>query len=586
MKVKSVHIRNYRSLKDVTVNLQDYTCLIGRNDSGKSSFLYALRLLFDPESQFEDNDLCKIEAVDGQECFIEATLEHKSPDSDDTKIIRIRRLLSDRYRWEILGRVPKHIAFKMMQAGTLTKDVYNSDSVINDAVKSIIGTLPPGKVKSEYWKANFQMLDEAGMIDNENGWEPLNPDDLGQYVKPIFLRADVKAEDEVSDKGSAIFSQIGGLLMEEAIQNHPELQKALTNLKAAIDNISSKDEFGMWTIGTLNRLQELLQEEITSFDSAVTVSTNIVAPRMQSVNFGISLDVSDEWVDGLRNLGHGLQRSVVFAMLRTLRRLREVRDDGPDSETDTKSQLHLFLVEEPELYLHPQAERQRMQDLVKLSDYPNAQVALCTHSAFFVDLSHYKGILRFERPDRKSTIIHSWDGAELNPTDKKTLDTTYHFDPTRAAMLFADKVILVEGQTEKVTVPPLADRMGLTTDGVEVVDCGGNGSIPTYQRVLEEFDVKYVAWFDDKEKTEVKRGIEVRTLENGRIVLTDKNWEHMAKLSGDKDKPYHSWLKYIYNEEEPNKDMKDRITAAYNWYDYPSSKRVKRKGEELDELPI
>ena len=43
--IKQVHIQNFKCLRDVTVELEPFTVLIGPNDSGKSSFLQSLQLL-------------------------------------------------------------------------------------------------------------------------------------------------------------------------------------------------------------------------------------------------------------------------------------------------------------------------------------------------------------------------------------------------------------------------------------------------------------------------------------------------------------------------------------------------------------
>lgn len=43
--IERIHIENYKCLRDVTVELGDFTVLIGPNDSGKSSFLEALQAL-------------------------------------------------------------------------------------------------------------------------------------------------------------------------------------------------------------------------------------------------------------------------------------------------------------------------------------------------------------------------------------------------------------------------------------------------------------------------------------------------------------------------------------------------------------
>lgn len=46
MKIKSVRIRNFRSIKEQTVELGNYTCFVGANGSGKSNVLHALNVFF------------------------------------------------------------------------------------------------------------------------------------------------------------------------------------------------------------------------------------------------------------------------------------------------------------------------------------------------------------------------------------------------------------------------------------------------------------------------------------------------------------------------------------------------------------
>ena len=46
MRIAEVTVRNFRSLKDVTIKVDDYGVLIGANGSGKSSVLYALDWFF------------------------------------------------------------------------------------------------------------------------------------------------------------------------------------------------------------------------------------------------------------------------------------------------------------------------------------------------------------------------------------------------------------------------------------------------------------------------------------------------------------------------------------------------------------
>jgi putative ATP-dependent endonuclease of OLD family len=51
MKIQKVHIKNFRNLKDICVYPAKTTVIVGENNAGKSNFLHALRLIFDPMAE-------------------------------------------------------------------------------------------------------------------------------------------------------------------------------------------------------------------------------------------------------------------------------------------------------------------------------------------------------------------------------------------------------------------------------------------------------------------------------------------------------------------------------------------------------
>lgn len=50
--IKSIHIKNFRSIVDESINLLDFNCFVGKNDSGKSNVLKALNLFFNGETDY------------------------------------------------------------------------------------------------------------------------------------------------------------------------------------------------------------------------------------------------------------------------------------------------------------------------------------------------------------------------------------------------------------------------------------------------------------------------------------------------------------------------------------------------------
>lgn len=589
MYISRVLINGFRSLKNVEANITSYSTFIGKNDSGKSSFLKALQVLYDSSSSFLETDRCKfLDAEDS--CFIEATLKDCSHSFEEIESgeLTLRRTLDGRQNyWQYKGKTPKLEILKKIVKGESTKGEINSDDSLPQDVKEfILSKLPSGRVSPETWKEVFNELNNSFLIEFEDGWMTFNQEKLALLVQVVMLEADARGEEQVSDSNRSIFSRVGSLLLHEAIKRHAGITDATENLRKEIEIVSQKDGDDKWNISEFNDFEEILSEEVKKFDSSIEAMPTLIPPRVPLVQFTIKIGINDGVVDGIDKMGHGARRSFVFAMLRVHKRLQEKTFDLSGGEENNSSPLYLFLFEEPELYLHPQAERRRMQELKELSSVENVQVVLCTHSSIFVDLTEYEGILRFDRPQRKETLVKGWSGAKLGKTDEKIIKTTFRFDPSRAAMLFADLAILVEGQSEKVAIPHLAEKMRLNgeldcdTFEVEIVDCGGVTNIPTYQRVLENLGIKYVAWLDSDVASTISDVKKSFTDGNGKIILTEDNWEKMNSISATlgKSKPYRSWMHFVHNDTDANDKLRARITAGYNWQDYENDPVSSSKG--------
>ncbi len=63
MKIESIRIKNLRSFADVTVPIDDFTCLVGPNGSGKSTILCAFNVFF-RETENASTDLSQLDRED------------------------------------------------------------------------------------------------------------------------------------------------------------------------------------------------------------------------------------------------------------------------------------------------------------------------------------------------------------------------------------------------------------------------------------------------------------------------------------------------------------------------------------------
>lgn len=56
MKIKKLIINNFRAFKHAEIDFDNFNCIIGKNDSGKSTILAALEWFFNPNKELNEND--------------------------------------------------------------------------------------------------------------------------------------------------------------------------------------------------------------------------------------------------------------------------------------------------------------------------------------------------------------------------------------------------------------------------------------------------------------------------------------------------------------------------------------------------
>ena len=201
------------------------------------------------------------------------------------------------------------------------------------------------------------------------------------------------------------------------------------------------------------------------------------------------LDLEMQYLEE-RYASRGLQREVMF---RIMRRIASV----------TKSTRYnllgntIIMYEEPELYLHPQAERELHSVMTNISRY-GGQIYVTTHSSSFIELNNYKSICLVRKND-DGTHVMQHKGDLFKGDEIKNFNMNYWMNPDRGELFFAKKVILVEGQTDKIIIPFLAKKLGVYKYEYSIVECGSKSSIPQFIRLLNQYKIPYVAVYDKDE---------------------------------------------------------------------------------------
>ena len=183
----------------------------------------------------------------------------------------------------------------------------------------------------------------------------------------------------------------------------------------------------------------------------------------------------------------GLYRTLLFELFRAL------AAESKKIETSIIGNTMIFF-EEPELYLHPQAEKELYDCFIALSKL-GVQLYISTHSSNFISLKHYKSICIIRNSNNGSRAFQ-FKGRLFSGDEVKYFNMNYWINPDRSELFFAKKVILVEGQTDKIVLGYLSKKLGIYKYDYSILECGSKSIIPQFIKLLNAFKLPYIAVYD------------------------------------------------------------------------------------------
>lgn len=154
----------------------------------------------------------------------------------------------------------------------------------------------------------------------------------------------------------------------------------------------------------------------------------------------------------------------------------------------------VVLIEEPELYLSPQAQRHVYRLLRSLADRGN-QVLYSTHASTFLSVAHLDE-LALVRQGTSAAGMALLQPAPL-PSDE-SFRALAEFDAERAEMFLSRAVLLVEGLSEKLALPFVFEALGYEPDseGILILETGGKANMSLFARMCNECGIPYVVLHD------------------------------------------------------------------------------------------
>lgn len=525
MYIKKIKIQNYRNFNDFSMEFRKgLNVIIGSNNSGKTGLLYAIRLLSDPARisihDFNKNNLSAYSSKylkEPPKIEIEYEICHEisEDDTEDESIIKL-------------------VPFLGMKEMEDARREENGSAVYNLTACVKMTFLLESKATADYLKA----INDVNSLDS--------------YVSTLetFLdRYTWKFTNSIS-KTEADKKEATGIFDIRFIEAERTSENVYKETKREIDAFA-KDQNNTLKIQDLKNklaedMKELLEPALTRMSTLFENENNEIGLHKGNVsicqNMRPTVSIADAYVTDVRDTkgdfvvplnhnGLGYNNLINIYMLIKLTEIRKGKD------------FRILCLEEPEAHLHPAMQYKLFKFLSELDedDKLNQQIFVTTHSS---NISAVAGIdnmfmLDYSRNDCSSDCCQQSLQSHFEDKDEKKNEykqiaknhLTKFLDVTRSDMLFADKVILVEGIAEKLLLPMFMKKNGGSyEDGhISIVEIGGKH----FEHFIELFNgnavKKKVLCITDRDFKWIKESGGVRSLSDYKSYNSTET-PHIKKL--------------------------------------------------------
>ncbi len=527
MLITKIEVKNYRLLKDFSIDLrEDFSLVVGKNNTGKTSLVSVLEKFILKEGKFSYNDFC----IPLRKNFIE--LEKGSQDSSEIKItldIFIEYSEADNLRnVPILNLNPKENIFKLSFEYLLEKEEsllllkdFKKYMEQHEHTKDILYFLERNHFK--YFKTIVRAVDP----NDEEAFKVLRFDE----VKKIINLQTINAK-----RGVANGAESG-----EFKKSNSALSKLSHDYFKNSDDPNATDRIGLQDalIQADEELTKGYEEAFKDVVGSIKAFTNDSSVKIKSTLDAISLlkdnssVVYDDKEEELPEDHNGLGYMNLFAILF---KLHIIFDSFKKTylPTEDPADINLLIIEEPEAHTHPQMQYTFIKNVKSLlaeqkKSLDNLQTVMSTHSAHITSQADFDDIKYFLRvPDEGNVIVKNLSKLQLKKTatddDKRAFKfLKQYLTLHKSELFFADKIIFIEGDTERILLPAMIKKIDLSHKGekdyvpllaqsISIVDVGANSQI--FESFLDFLEIKTLIVTDvdavKDETRETKAGKDVK----------------------------------------------------------------------------
>jgi len=544
MKIKSVRVVNFRCLSDATLSCDDLTVLVGKNGSGKSSFLRALDIFYSPAAQYTEEDF--YDRNTSQPIQIQVTFTDLS--EREREIFRpyingdaltVEKQLTwprDRQSQKYYGMRLQNPDFKEVRTASsiaAKREAYRrlrEQAKYRESLPELPANVPGNRIDEELEKWEEKHLDQLTSTTREEGrfFGPREAEgaSLEDFTRFIYIPAVRDAGlDAVEGKGSLI-TQIMDIAVRSSLSARKDLRQFEEEMQSKYREIFSRAD-------ELERLAEDMTGTLRIF--APNARIQIRWRKEEEIEIPLpkaSVQIEEDgYLFPVDRVGHGLQRAFVFAALSQLALAQQVRSASEEVDDKLGELLpHIVIgIEEPELYQHPSRQRHLAKVLLELASngLPGVasgfQILYTTHSPLLVDLQRFHQVRMLRKEADPGTsfpgqtrvyqasieqVTRDLEKAEgRSPGSFQSMGTVARLQtlmtPWTNEGFFAEKVVLVEGESDRAAILGQAALMGYDFESkdIAIIPCGGKNNLLKAAAIFKQYKIPvYVVWDSDMDK--------------------------------------------------------------------------------------
>jgi putative ATP-dependent endonuclease of the OLD family len=558
VKIQKLEIENFRRIEKAVIHLEPASFVIGPNNCSKSSVIAALESLL----SLEGTKLTQLdirEKPDGSRAQETVITGYFGPVSAEVAAARgfrgrvidgqfvYRKSLSiDSTKPKIFCREqPSKLKPAYAQAKTVAHLLAAGLSAA--VIKEVLELEDPAaKLKGEWAKALPEVLDFDAVA--EPVWYE-NPGGIPQNVlsrlpRLIHIPALTDANEIESGEKKYVLGECLSLLFEDLLEGNAtadQIQERLTELQTQMEPSAANSLIG----GLVSEVNRIIGDVFPKCGIIITPSLQgiieILKPKYDIKVFSnVRTPVSRQ--------GTGLVRTCAFAMLRHHAALKLKK------ELQTRPVVVAF--EEPELFLHPSAANLLRDTIYALGR--SDQIICTTHSPWMIDLrQEAQSITRMSigSDDRAEAWNYgvSSELGKLPADDKVRVKLVQTFDDELARVFFAEKVLIVEGDSEVAAIRETlrllsADQRKRVQSQFQVIKARGKASIISLVKYLHALKIDIAVMHDGDQGVagaEVFNAPIATALDNpGRLFVLAANLETVLGYAPPaSDKPYKAFVR-------------------------------------------